>query len=142
VAAEVTAMARKHPKLTVTVDSADGATFPYAWYFRHLNVGYLDLSTAAAPPPSDVLVMTEPSSQRLAPQLAAYRSRRFSFRVWWVRDYAKGTPAKWLRWLFERKVWNPTGGLPEYLYVRRGVISASAVPSPASRETVAMRRPG
>ena len=24
------------PPLTVTVDSAEGATFPYAWYFRHL----------------------------------------------------------------------------------------------------------
>ena len=44
--------------------------------------------------------------------------------------------------IFQRKVWNPTGGMPEYLYVRRGVISASAVPSPASRDTVAMRRPG
>jgi uncharacterized protein (TIGR03663 family) len=142
VADQVTAMARKRPKLSVTIDSADGATFPYAWYFRDLNVGYLDLTTIAAPPGSDVLVMTEASSQRLAPQLAAYRSRRFPFRVWWVRDYAKGTPGNWLRWIFERKVWNPTGGMPEYLYVRRGVISASAVPSPASRDTVAMLRPG
>ena len=25
------------PPLTVTVDSAEGATFPYAWYFRHLR---------------------------------------------------------------------------------------------------------
>ena len=30
---------------TVTVDAADGATFPWAWYFRHLHVGYVDLST-------------------------------------------------------------------------------------------------
>jgi hypothetical protein len=36
-----------------------------------------------------------------------------------VRDYAKGTPAAWLRWIVQRKVWNPTGGMPEYLYVRR-----------------------
>ena len=86
--------------------------------------------------------MTERSSQRLAPTLTAYRSRRFPFRVWWVRDYGKGTPGAWLRWLVGRKVWSPTGGMPEYLYVRRGVISASAVPSPASRDTVAMRRPG
>ena len=27
------------PPLTVTVDSAEGATFPYAWYFRHLQHG-------------------------------------------------------------------------------------------------------
>jgi hypothetical protein len=89
-----------------------------------------------------VIVMTEQSQQRLAQTLRDYRSRRFPFRVWWVREYGKGTPGAWLRYLVERKVWNPTGGLPEYLYVRRGVISASAAPSPASRDTVAMRRPG
>ena len=32
-------------KLKVTIDSAEGATFPWAWYFRHLDVGYIDLST-------------------------------------------------------------------------------------------------
>ena len=142
VAREVTGMARRRPRLSITVDSADGATFPWAWYFRDLDVGYLDLTRVDSPPASDVLVMTELSSQRLASSLAAYRARRFPFRVWWVRDYVKGTPANWLRWLAERKVWNPTGGMPEYLYVRRGVISASAVPSPAARDTVAMRRAG
>jgi predicted membrane-bound mannosyltransferase len=142
VADQVLAMARKKPKLSVTVDAADGATFPYAWYFRHLDAGYLDLTSVPTPPQSDVLIMTEPDSQRLAPRLTDYSSRRFPFRVWWVRDYSKATPANWLRWVFERKVWNPTGGMPEYLYTRRGVISASARPSPASRDTVAMRRPG
>jgi uncharacterized protein (TIGR03663 family) len=142
VAEQVLGMARKRPKLSVTVDAADGATFPYAWYFRHLDAGYLDLTTVPTPPSSDVLVMTEPDAQRLAPRLTNYASRRFPFRVWWVRDYTKATPAKWLRWIFERKVWNPTGGMPEYLYVRRGVMSASATPSPASRDTVAMRLPG
>ena len=29
---------------TITVDSAEGATFPWAWYFRDLSVGYPDLS--------------------------------------------------------------------------------------------------
>jgi len=121
VADEVRAVAREKPKLSVTVDSADGATFPWAWYFRDLAVGYVDLTTASAPPDSDVIVMTEPSSLRLAQTLTAYRGRRFPFRVWWVRDYAKGTPGAWLNWLVERKVWNETGGLPEWLYVRRGV---------------------
>ena len=32
------------PPLSVTVDSAEGATFPYAWYFRHLQTGYIDSS--------------------------------------------------------------------------------------------------
>ena len=67
IADEVRAMARKQPKLSVTVDSADGATFPWAWYFRDLEVGYLDLSTASAAPPSDVIVMTEQGSAAARP---------------------------------------------------------------------------
>ena len=48
------------PPLTVTIDSSQGATFPYAWYFRHLAVGYIDLALDNAPPPtSDVVVMTD-----------------------------------------------------------------------------------
>ena len=34
------------PPLPVTVDAAEGATFPYAWYFRHLGTGYIDLQQA------------------------------------------------------------------------------------------------
>ena len=135
---QVEAMARKNPKLTITVDSADGATFPYAWYFRDLNVGYLDMTTVDTPPDSDVLILTEGSRARLEPQLTNYRGRQFPFRVWWVREYGKQSIGNWWRWFTRRKPWNPTGGLPEWLYTR-GDISASSVPSP---RTVAMRRPG
>ena len=57
-----------------------------------LDVGYLDLPTAP-PPPSDVLVMTEASAAARRRSSPATRARRFPFRVWWVRDYAKATPA-------------------------------------------------
>ena len=80
------------------------------------------------------------SRDRLAPQLTGYRSRKFPFRVWWVREYGKQSLGNWWRWFTKRKPWNPTGGLPEFLYTRRD-ISASLVPSSPSR-TVAMRRPG
>jgi uncharacterized protein (TIGR03663 family) len=135
---QVEAMARKNPKLTITVDSADGATFPYAWYFRDLNVGYLDMTMVDTPPDSDVLILTEGSRARLEPQLAGYKGRQFPFRVWWVREYGKQSIGGWWRWFTRRKPWNPTGGLPEWIYTR-GDISASSVPSP---RTVAMRRPG
>ena len=135
---QVAAMAKKNPKLTITVDSADGATFPYAWYFRDLNVGYLDMSTVTEPPPSDVLILTERSRARLEPQLTGYQGRKFPFRVWWVREYGKQSLGGWWRWFTKRTPWNPTGGLPEWLYTR-GDSSASSVPSP---RTVAMRRPG
>jgi predicted membrane-bound mannosyltransferase len=138
VADQVEAMAREKPKLSITIDSADGATFPYAWYFRHNNVGYIDLSQGGTPPQSDVLILTEGSHARLANALPDYDAREFPFRVWWVREYGEQSLGNWWRWFTRRKAWNPTGGLPEWLYTRRDM-NASLVPSPP---TVAMRRPG
>jgi hypothetical protein len=111
------------PPLSVTIDAAEGATFPYAWYFRHLATGYIDLQQAnAAPPTTDVVVMTETARTRLLKALGGYTGRRFDFRVWWVRDY-KGAldPGDWWRWMTARKVWNPTGGMKEWLYIRKGI---------------------
>jgi uncharacterized protein (TIGR03663 family) len=120
VARQVVAQAKASDRrFTITVDAAEGATFPWAWYFRDLSVGYVDLSTSGAPPDSDVLILTQASHDRLQPQLSGYRSREFPFRVWWVREYGKITPGSWWRWLIERKVWNPTGGMPEWLYEKR-----------------------
>ena len=49
------------PPLPVTVDAAEGATFPYAWYFRHLAPGYIDLQqqNATPPPDAEALVLTD-----------------------------------------------------------------------------------
>jgi uncharacterized protein (TIGR03663 family) len=137
VADQVLALAKSRgpgkPPLTVTIDSAEGATFPYAWYFRHLSVGYIDLQAQNAPPPTtDVVVMTETSRARLANALAAYDGRQFDFRVWWVRDYgiihaADKTspgpmrPGNVFKYITQRKVWNPTGGMKEWLYVKKGL---------------------
>jgi uncharacterized protein (TIGR03663 family) len=110
------------PPLTVTVDSAEGATFPYAWYFRHLNVGYLDLQQQnAAPPTSDVVILTDASKARLQNALQGYEGRQFQFRVWWVRDYGAMRPGNVLRYITQRKTWNPTGGMTEWLYVKKGL---------------------
>jgi predicted membrane-bound mannosyltransferase len=109
------------PPLTVTVDAADGATFPYAWYFRHLSVGYIDESLSnAAPPTTDVALLTDPSRIRLGRALDGYNGRQYSFRVWWVRDYGAMSVENWWNWLVHRKVWNPTGGMPEWLYIKKG----------------------
>ncbi|HVL96272.1 MAG TPA: flippase activity-associated protein Agl23 [Solirubrobacteraceae bacterium] len=114
------ARARGGRGVTVTVDSGQGATFPYAWYFRHLGVGYIDMTTPGYVPETQVLVMTEQARSALLPELAAYDGRRFRFRVWWVRDWdRKFDPEAWLDWFVHRRTWNPTGGMPEWLYVRR-----------------------
>jgi uncharacterized protein (TIGR03663 family) len=121
VAHEIIALNRRHPGLRITVDAADGATFPWAWYFRDLPVGYLDLSKVATPPAADVFLMTQPNRDRLQGGLPGFVQRRISFRVWWVRDYGAQSPSNWLRWLVQRRNWNPTGGLPEYLLIKRGL---------------------
>ncbi|MDA0182122.1 TIGR03663 family protein [Solirubrobacter phytolaccae] len=111
------------PPLTVTVDSAEGATFPYAWYFRHLQAGYIDYQQAnAQPPTADVLVLTDASKARMeqAGQLATYNGRQFDFRVWWVRERDKYlSVGNYFRYVTERKTWNETGGMKEWLYIKR-----------------------
>ena len=105
---------------SVTIDSSEGATFPWAWYFRRLDgVGYLDLSTVEAPPAADVIVMTDGNRARLAPRLRGFEATSFPFRVWWVRDYGAQTPAAWARWMVGREPWNPPGGMTEWLLVNR-----------------------
>jgi uncharacterized protein (TIGR03663 family) len=125
VADQVLAMAAgrgpDQPPLTVTVDAASGATFPYAWYFRHLNAGYIDESLPnAAPPTSDVVLLTDASRTRLGRAMDGYRGRQYPFRVWWVRDYSKiRSPKAWWNYWVHRTPWNPTGGMPEWLYIKR-----------------------
>ncbi len=122
VADEVAALARANPGLKITIDSAEGATFPWAWYFRERDVGYIDLGTTGAPPPdSDVVILTQGSANRLAPTLTGYDAQRIPFRVWWVRDYGGQTAAGWARWFTGREPWNPTGGMPEWVYVSRNL---------------------
>ena len=42
-----------------------------------------------------------------------------------MREYGKQSPGDWWRWFSKRKPWNPTGGLHEWLYVRRGDMNAN-----------------
>jgi len=122
-AREIAALAeRRKGDLKITIDSAEGATFPWAWYFRDLDVGYLDLSASGTPPvDSDVIVLTQAANTRLQPTLTGYDGRQIRFRVWWVRDYGAMSPGNWWRWFTTREPWNPTGGMPEWVYVRRAV---------------------
>ena len=104
----------------IVVDAADGATFPWAWYLRDLPVSYVDLTSAPLPDSPDAAILTEANRDRLLGRLAGYEGREFPFRVWWVRDYGAMSPGGWWHWYTEREPWNPTGGLPEWLYVRQG----------------------
>ena len=111
---------REGRDLSVVVDSAEGATFPWAWYFRHLDATYPDLTREALPSEADVVIATQGGRDRVAGELAGYEGREFPFRVWWVRDYDEMSPSAWWDWFTQREPWNPTGGMPEWLYLRQG----------------------
>jgi len=111
--------------VTITVDSGQGATFPYAWYFRDLNVGYIDMLTPNYVPGTQVLIMTTEAREKLLPSLAAYDGQEFNFRVWWVCDWGQALhPSAWWTWFTTRKTWNPTGGMKEWVYVRKDAETA------------------
>lgn len=106
--------------VVINVDSSEGATYPWAWYFRELPVSYVDLSSGPFTEGAQVLLMTEASRTKLLPELAAFEGRRFRFRVWWVRDWSQKFDAgAWLDWWIRRETWNPIGGMPGWVYVRR-----------------------
>ncbi len=114
---------RRGGDLKVTIDSSEGATFPWAWYFRDLDVGYIDLATSGAPPAeSDVILLTQASQARLQQNLIGYDGRLIPFRVWWVRDYGAMSAGNWWRWFTRREPWNDTGGMQEWIYVRRAAL--------------------
>jgi uncharacterized protein (TIGR03663 family) len=120
-----TAQRRTGAEPAVTIDTAEGATFPYAWYFRDLDgIGYLDFTNQQAPPDAGILVLTDANYQRLKPALGDYEARRFPFRVWWVRDYADFSPRAFWRYLVAREPWSEPGGMDEWLLVRRDLLAA------------------
>ena len=119
---EVAALARTNAAdAPITVDSADGATFPYAWYFRDLNVGYVDLTHRRARRPTPTCsILTEAAATGSRRSLGGYDGPRSSRSAsGGCATTASMSPGNWWRWFTERKPWNPTGGMPEWLYVRR-----------------------
>jgi uncharacterized protein (TIGR03663 family) len=103
---------------SITVDASEGATFPWAWYFRDLGASYVELGTTGEAPDSEVVILTQAAHDRLA--LSGYEEREIPFRVWWDRstDKLMATPAEWWRWFTEREPWSPTGGMPEWIHQR------------------------
>lgn len=107
---------------SIRIDTAEGATYPWAWYFRDAaDVQYQDFTTADVPATGDVLILTDAAYQRLAPELRGYSARRFPFRVWWVRDYTRLDPGSAAAWLLRREPWSELGGMPEWLLVRESL---------------------
>jgi hypothetical protein len=105
--------------LSVDVDSAYGASWPWAWYLRDFQrAGYVDMSSAGYSPGAQVLIVTDLNRGLLAPKLGRYIERRFRLRVWWLPEFSQAGVSEWAGWLAWRRTWSPQGSFDEWLLVR------------------------
>ena len=104
----------------IVVDAAEGATFPWAWYFRDLPAQYPDLSSSEPPADADAVIVTEGNRAALAGALAGLRRARVPVPRLVGARLRRDVAAAWWRWFTRREPWNPTGGMPEWLYERPG----------------------
>ena len=80
VVAAVARARREGRDARILVDTAEGATFPWAWYFRDLDVGYLDLTTRRSCPPTPTSCSLTEASRDAAARPARRLRRRAASR--------------------------------------------------------------
>jgi uncharacterized protein (TIGR03663 family) len=105
--------------LRVGIDSALGATWPWAWYARDLQATYVDMSTTEFDPSdSDVLLVIKENRHNVKGTFEDFEGHPYDHRIWWVPEYLEGTPGEWLTWMATRKPFSETGSVNAWLYVR------------------------
>jgi uncharacterized protein (TIGR03663 family) len=121
--------ARTGQHLNLWVDSAGGASWPWAWYLRDTpNVGYADLSAGALDSKDvDAVFILDTDRAASKKALSGYVGHEFNHRIWWVPDYGAASPTDWARWIFQRKAWSETGSLKAWLYVRDSLPGAETL---------------
>ncbi|MTD46167.1 TIGR03663 family protein [Conexibacter sp. W3-3-2] len=109
-------------RLSITIDPNDGASFPWAWYLRDLQVSYdAGVRTPGYTPSTDALVLTAGSQVAGLGGLQAYDARPILLRSGWARDWGDATPRAWWNWYFKRQAWGPLSDLDETLFIRKGL---------------------
>ncbi|MBX7112147.1 MAG: TIGR03663 family protein [Dehalococcoidia bacterium] len=80
-------------QLSIFVDSSDGATWPWAWYLRHLNVAYADPAYIQQYATPKTLILALPNTLSSVPQLReqAGEVRPYHHRWAFPEDGYKGT---------------------------------------------------
>jgi predicted membrane-bound mannosyltransferase len=126
-------------KLKITIDAADGFTWPWAWYLRkYANTGYPDYDTSkpATPPDSEVVVVNYRNKTTLDPQLADgfTNGRKIVHRWWFPEEYRDLTPGEFFgtiprpdRWrnaidyFMYRKMPHDLGRVESYVYFKNDI---------------------
>ena len=132
--------------LPVTVDSTDGFTWPWAWYFRNYdNLEYAEYNTSGTlpgPPDTSIVLVNDKNRSVVDETITAgpfTEGRRFSHRQWFPEAYRDltasdffGTAIDRSRWqgaidffLF-RKLSNPIGGVNSIVYFKDDIPLSAA----------------
>jgi len=111
--------------LSLQIDSWGGVGWPWSWYLRDVPAGYYDMSLASYVPEAEVILVSDPNHDSVAPKLKNYVGRRFTLRVWWVPDWGGASAGDWARWFLWRKPWSPTATMDEWIYVRKELAAPS-----------------
>jgi len=113
------------------------ATWPLSWYLRKYPVNWAaDVRSVDQP----VVVIDPEAAVALDKALGdKYDKVKFQIRGWWEPDYRSMDPAKLVRYLFTREVWNGVGSSDAVMYALKDpkpgtTVAAIAVnPPPAAR---------
>jgi uncharacterized protein (TIGR03663 family) len=116
-------------RLRLVVDSADGATWPWAWYLRDLPAAYRPVAHRESLSEVDALLVTDAGRAGISDDLGDFVGRRFRLRVHWLPRYSAAGVSDWVRWVVRREPWERTGSVDAWLYVRRQ-LAGRAAPRP------------
>ena len=129
-------------ELPITVDAAQGFTWPWAWYLRdYKNVGYPDLGQTPGEPTGAVLLLNANNQAANEPLLTKYEpGQRFRHRWWFPEDYRNLTvsgllsslvnPAEWSTWwayFYNRELGIALGSSDALVYYPQGFRSAGGL---------------
>jgi uncharacterized protein (TIGR03663 family) len=85
------------------------ATWPLAWYFRHLRDEYKFTSKKEEYPNYTYLFIDWKDQREPGDIPEGYTSRKVNLRGWWVPDFKQVTLKKFLRYSINHYPWNPSG---------------------------------
>jgi uncharacterized protein (TIGR03663 family) len=105
------------------------ATWPLSWYLREYPVHWNSLPRQTNAP---ILVVDADDAPRLQKDLGdRYTAKRFALRGWWQIEWDEMTPRTLLRFLAERRVWNPTGTTDAVLLLAKDLSPRAVLPTVA-----------
>ena len=93
------------------------ATWPLSWYLRHYPVNWAaDVRNVDTP----VIIVNKDVVNSLDQPLGdKYEKIPFQIRGWWEPVWNQVNLPKFMRWLFTRQVWSPTGSSDAVMYVAK-----------------------